>query len=93
MSRQSRNLAGDDYTYPFTDLVPLSAGEWALDDDLRSTLGWIPRGMRANADGDLVYRLTESGADRTITVSAGEIVIAFFATIKTGTTCEPAVGK
>ena len=99
MSRRgSKNIGGDDYTYPPTDWVPV---DLAVDPvggvfDLRSDLGFFPRALRANTEGDVVFRCSDTpdGVDRTLTMSAGEVIIGFVTHIvKTGTTATIHVAK
>lgn len=75
------------YTRGARDLVPVSPSTDVLPD----TVGFWPRGVRANADGTLVFRCTESEADRTIAMTAGETFIGEIVQVLAGTDCDPAL--
>jgi len=83
--------SGAEWTYPPRDYVPVDAS--ASDVDIEATLGFIGRGVRANADGTLNYRLVDSDADRSDTVKQGEFIPGFFTHLLSGTDCDPRVAK
>ena len=82
-----QSLQPHQFTWGMTDLVPVTPGTDVLPD----TLGWWPRGVRANSGGDLVFRLINSEDDRTIAVTAGEVIIGPVAQVLAGSTCDPHV--
>lgn len=86
-----KSLTGAEWTYPPRDWVPVDAE--SADVDLRETLGYTPRAVRANADGVLNYRLVDSDEDRSDDVLKGEIIPGFFTDLLTGCTCDPRVAK
>jgi len=83
-----------EWTYPPRDWVPVdySGG----DVDLQDALGSTPRALRADTGGKLVFRCAEtpSGTNRTMNLTAGEVLIGFFAgIIQAGSTATVHVAK
>jgi hypothetical protein len=58
----------------------------------QNELGNYPRFLVAGADGNLVFRLLNDDADRTLAVSKGFVLIGIVKQIGGDTTCEPLVG-
>ena len=83
-----------EWTYPPRDWVPVdySGG----DVDLQDALGSTPRALRADTGGKLVFRCAEtpSGTNRTMNLTAGEVLIGFFTEIiQAGSTATVHVAK
>lgn len=87
---------------------PLGAAEWTFpprdwtsvdtssDVDLVATLGYIPRVIRADAAGTVVFRCVDTPAgdpDTTMNLAAGEPVVGFFTEIKAASTATIHVAK
>lgn len=83
--------SAQDQTHPARDHVPVDAS--GSDVDLVATLGWQPRGVRANSAGTLNYRMIDSDADRSDEVEKGEFIPGFFTHLLSGCTCDPRAVK
>ena len=81
-------LDGADLTFPFIRSYVLT-GSGDVDTDLKEEIGWYPRAVIAGAAGDLVYRLANDDADRTLPVVQGQMVVGMFKQIGTATDCSP----
>ena len=86
-------LQTSELTYPLTDLVPEDDGWTAGTTALREQLDWTPRLAVATADGNLVFRMEQSTANRTLAVTAGQVIVGLFTHVYATTTCAPALGR
>jgi len=85
-------MSAAEWTYPPRDWVKIdySGG----DVDLEATLGYIPRAMRCDSAGTVVFRCVDSDADRDRNMAAGEVISGFYTQIiQTGTDAVIEVAK